>query len=422
MESRMELMPGVFFRAIQTNKFKTGCLSLNFVRPLSAKEAPLAALLPSVLLRGTKNHPNIRSISSFLDNLYGASVGALVRKKGEIQTTGFYADFLEEDFLPEGEQVFEPLLDFIGELLFCPVRREGRFLPEAFEGEKKNLLDTIDWQLNDKRNYAVTQMVSAMCQDEAYGVYRLGNHREAEQITQDELEAYYDYLLAHSRLELFYMGRREPRQVAQLLTKMLAPLPRDTMDAVGTANPAFRGEVRYVEQTMDVAQGKLCMGLRTGIRGDDPRYPALVLLNAVFGAGPTSKLFMNVREKLSLCYYASSSVERSKGIMVISAGIETCNYEVAKAEILRQLDACVQGDFTEQEMESVRRLILSSLRASLDSPGSLDEYLLTCSLIGMDETVETLMEQIAAVTKEQVQEAASCLRLDTVYFLKGATT
>ena len=146
-----------------------------------------------------------------------------------------------------------------------------------------------------------------------------------------------------------------------------------------------------------------------------------MLMNAIFGAGPTSKLFMNVREKLSLCYYASSSLDRFKGVMVVSSGIESRNFEVAKDEILRQLNACVQGDITEEEMETARRAILSSLRASLDSPGRMDEYMLGCALSGRDIPIVSLMEDISRVTPEQVCRAAQRLSLDTVYFLKGAS-
>ncbi len=421
MESRVELLPGVFLRAIQTDKFKTGCLSLNFVRPLTAWEAPRAALLPSVLLRGTESYPDIRQISSFLDAHYGASVGTLVRKKGEILTTGFYADFLEEAFLPAEEKVFLPVLNFLRELLFAPRMEHGHFLPDAFEGEKRNLLDSIDWRINDKRSYAVNQMLCAMCRGEAYGIPRLGNRPEAEAIDEDSLLDYYHHLLAHSRLELFYMGRRRPDEVAAALQSVLQPLPRSELDPVGTVVVSNVPEVRQVDEVLDVTQGKLCIGLRTGITGNDPGYPALMLLNTVYGAGATSKLFTNVREKLSLCYYASSSIDRFKGLMILSSGIETRNFAVAKAEILRQLDACVQGDMSEEEIETARRAILSALRASLDAPGRMDEYMLGCALEGKDVAVETLMEEIRAVTPQQLQQAASRLRLDTIYFLKGAS-
>ncbi len=392
---------------------------MNFVRPLTAEQAPPSALLPSVLLRGTRNYPNIRQISSFLDEHYGASVGTLVRKKGEILTTGFFADFLEEDFLPKGERTFEPVLGFLGELLFAPRMEGGSFLPEAVEGEKRNLLDSIDWRINDKRSYAISQMLSAMCAEEAYGIPRLGNREEAQTITPDSLLSYYHHLLESSRLELFYMGRKTPETVAKTLQSLLSPLPRGVLDSAQTQCILKAGAPREVVETMDVSQGKLCIGLRTGITGTDPRYPALMLMNAVFGAGPTSKLFLHVREKLSLCYYASSSLDRFKGLMVISSGIESRNYEVAKGEILRQLEACVQGDISQDELENARRAILSSLRASLDAPGRMDEYMLGCALSGQELSVQELMEKVSQLTLAQVQQAAQSLSLDTVYFLKG---
>lgn len=420
MQPRIELLPGVYLRAIRTDRFKTGYLDLNFVRPLTAGEAPLAALLPSVLLRGTEKHPDIRSISAFLDEHYGASVGTLVRKKGEILTTGFFADFLEEDFLPAGERVFAPVLDFLGELLFAPRMENGDFPAEVFEGEKRNLLDTIDWRLNDKRTYSVYRMLQTMCAGEAYGIPRMGERPEAEAITPEALRDYFRSMPACSRLELFYMGRRPEQEVAASLKTALAPLRRGTVTPVSTEVIRSAGAVREAEEVLDVKQGKLCIGLRTGITGLDPDFPALMLLNAVFGAGPTSKLFMNVREKLSLCYYASSSIEKHKGVMVVSSGIEARNFERAKAEIFRQLDACRQGDITEEELENARRAILSALRASLDSPGRMDEYSLGCALMDRDVSLETLMDEVRSVRAEQLQAAAQKLSVDTIYFLKGA--
>ena len=421
MESRIELLPGVFLRANRTDRFKTGCMNLNFVRPLTAQEAPMAALLPSVALRGTRLHPDIRSISAFLDEHYGASVGTLARKKGEILTTGFFADFPEEDLLPPGAQVFASVVDFLGELLFDPRMEAGCFLPDVFSGEKRNLLDTIDWRLNDKRTYCVYKMLKTMCAGEAYGVPRLGERPEAEAITPDGLRDWYARMLRRSRVELFYMGARPADEVSDALRQMLAPLERTDVDPVGTEVIRAAGPLRQAEETLDVLQGKLCIGLRTGIVGTDPDYPALMLMNAVFGAGTTSKLFLNVREKLSLCYYASSSIDRFKGVMVVSSGIETGNFERAKAEIFRQLDACRQGEISDEELENARRAILSALRASLDSPGRMDEYSLGCALSGRDVSIESLMDSIRAVTKAEVQAAAQKLSVDTIYFLKGAS-
>lgn len=421
MESRIELMPGVFLRAIQTDRFKTGCMSLNFVRPMSAGEAPYAALLPSVLLRGTQEHPDIRSISSFLDAHYGASIGSQVRKKGAVQTTGFYADFLDEDLLPSGEKVFEPVMDFIGEMLFRPRMADGRFLPDVVEGEKRNILDAIDWRINDKRSYAVTQLITTMFAGEPGGIPRIGNRPEAEAMTQEGLVDYYHRVLANSRMELFYMGRRSPEYVAGVLRRILAPLPRAQMDAVCLDIQMKTVPVRTVEEVLDVTQGKLCMGFRCDIREDDPLYPAMLMLNTVFGGGPTSKLFMNVREKLSLCYYASSAYDGFRGSMLVSSGIECGNFAVTRDEILRQFRACAEGDISDAEMDNARRMLISSCKAAMDSPGRMEDALFCNALLDGGYSMEALMERIAEVRVSDLQQAASHLHLDTIYFLKGAS-
>ena len=419
MNQRIELLPGVYLRAVQTEKFKTGCLSISFLRPLCREEAAKNALLPSVLLRGTKAHPDIMRISTLLDELYGAGVGTLVRKKGEVQTWGFYADFIEDAYTLDGENVFAEVCGFLRELLLEPVTEQGAFCRDFVEGEKVNLCNSIAAEINDKRSYAVLRLLRTMCRDERYAVSRLGDRESAEAVTPEDLFAHYQRTLASSRVELFYMGRKPLREVERQVRAMLAGLPRAALDPIGTEVVERAGSVRTVDERMDVTQGKLSLGFRTGCVGSDGDYAALFLLNAVYGGAVTSKLFQNVRERLSLCYYASSSLERLKGLMVVSSGIEFENYEVAKAEILRQLEDCREGKITDEELESARAYLISALRASMDRPGGLDDFYLGQAIAGLTETMEDRIEALRRVTKDEVAAAARKLTLDTVYFLKG---
>ena len=419
MNQRIELLPGVFLRAVQTDKFKTGCLSISFLRPLCREEAAKNALLPSVLLRGTKQHPDIMRISMLLDELYGAAVGTLVRKKGEVQTWGFYADFIEDAYTLEGENVFAEVCGFLRELLLEPVTEQGVFCRDFVEGEKVNLCNSIAAEINDKRSYAVLRLLRTMCREERYSVSRLGDRESAEAVTPEDLYAHYQRTLAASRVELFYMGRKPLCEVERQVRTMLDGLPRAALDPIGTEVVERAGSVRTVDERMDVTQGKLSLGFRTGCTGGDKDYTALFLLNAVYGGAVTSKLFQNVRERLSLCYYASSSLEKHKGLMVVSSGIEFANYEVAKAEILRQLDDCWEGKITDEELESARAYLISALRASMDRPGGLDDFYLSQAIAGLSGTMEDRIEALRRVTKDEVAAAARKLTLDTVYFLKG---
>ena len=420
MIKTIAVAPGITLRAMQTEKFKTACFSLNFLRPHTAADAALDALLPSVLLRATERYPDIRSISMQLDALYGASLGTLIRRKGEIKLVGFYADFIEDAFLPEGESVFAPIVDLTEEILFRPLTENGVFCAQNVEGEKQNLINAIEAEMNDKRTYAVAKMLRVMCENESYGVPRLGRAEEVRVITPQTLWAHYQKVLKTSRIELFYAGQKSPETVAEAFRRLFAGKQPETCTPVGTQVVRAADKTRELSERMDVTQGKLVIGLRTGITVEDADYPALLLLNAVYGAGVTSKLFVNVREKLSLCYYASSSLEKYKGVMLVSAGVDFKNYETAKAAIFKELDDCKCGIITSEELEAARQAVLSALRAAQDSPAQLDEFYMGTTIARMDD-FEELTIKVSALTAEDLTLAAQKLTVDTIYFLKGET-
>ena len=414
-----ELFPGITLRCFPDRRFKHGCLSIQLVRPMRQSEAAVNALLPAVLLRGSRDCPDLREITLRLDELYGASVSALVRRVGDYQTTGLYCSFIEDGYALPGDRVLEPAVEFLGQLLLEPVTRDGIFLPEYVESEKKNLISTIESELNDKRAYAAGQMLKIMCRADSYGIPRLGEPEQVAAIDPRSAYAHYRKILRESRMELFYVGSAAPEQVAALLKGLLSGVERDYR-ALPAQTPFRDGGLggETVEE-MDVAQGKLCMGLTTPITNRDPRFAAMQLCNTVWGAGMSSKLFMNVREKLGLCYSVGSGYYGAKGILTVSAGIDSANLRVAKDEILRQLDACRAGDITDQELTAAKQAVYSTLRSVHDSPGSIENYYSTMELSGLGMTPEAYMAAIEAVTGDAVAQAARTVALHTTYFLKG---
>lgn len=418
MLTSISIAPNLTLYAMQTDKFKTACFSVNFIRPHEAATAELDALLPSVLLRATQRWPDIRAISTRLDELYGASFGTLLRRKGEVKLLGFYADFVEEAFLPEGAQVFAPMLDFLEEVLYHPLTQNGVFSESCVEGEKQNLINAIESSLNDKRSYAVTQMLRLMCAGEAYGIPRLGEVEGVRTITPERLWAHYRHVLASSPILLFYAGRQAPQDVAARFAACFAG--RTATQPVSCTTQLVRqaGAPKEHTQTMNVTQGKLIFGLRTGITVSDPDWPALLLLNAVLGGGMQSKLFLKVREELSLCYSVGSTLEKYKGLMILSAGIDFDREAEAKAAILAQLDECRAGNISAQELSNAKTMLRSALRASQDSPAQLDEFYTGMAIAGGDD-LPALMQRLEALTAQELADAAAKLSLDTVYFLKG---
>lgn len=420
MNHRTEILPGVYLTAVQSDKFKTGCFSLNLLRPMKKEEAAANALIPSVLLRGSETCPDIASISAKLDELYGASVGTLVRKKGEVQLVGFYCDYVQDEYVDE--PVFAPLMAFLAELLLNPRLENGAFPEAVVDSEKLNLENAMLSRINDKRTYAASQLIRTMCAGQPYGIPRIGDPDDLTEITAKSLYAHYRDLLATSRVELFYMGSLSPEAVTKVLQTVLADLPRaEAFVPVGTTPAPAARPVQEKTERLDVTQGKLSLGFFTDITAKDPHYPALVLAATVFGGGATSKLFTNVREKMSLCYYASASFEKFKGVLSVSSGVEFSKLETAKTEILRQLEACKAGDITDDELESARGYLVSDLKIAMDSPGRLDDYYMGQILLEQDGTMQDLASAIARVTKQEAAEAIQALRLDTIYALEGVT-
>lgn len=417
--NRIAILPGVWLNTVQTDRFKTGCFSVNLLRPLAYADAAPNALLPSVLLRGCRDYPDMQAISQRLDELYGASVGTLVRKKGEVQSVGLYLDFLEDRYAG-GEPLFSEMMELLRQLLFEPCLEAGGFVGEFVEGETLNLSNTIAARINEKRSYAISRLMKSMCQGETYAVPRLGEAETLKTVTPKNLLERWNHLLASSRIELFYLGQQPEAEVEQAVRTLLRDLKREPLASVETALCWPARPVQKIQEAMDVTQGKLALGFRTEITVHDPRYPAMMLLNAVYGAGATSKLFLKIREEQSLCYYAGSSMDKFKGVMVVDAGIECADYQVALDGILEQLECCKRGEITEEELESARNYLISALRTGQDSPGRLDDFAIGQAIAGLDGSMMDLAERISQVTLDQTVEAARTLHLDTVYFLKGA--
>ena len=420
MIETISLSPGVTLRHFRDPRFKQGCLTFQLVRPMCSREAAMNALLPAVLLRGTKNCPDMRRVTHRLDALYGASVSTLVRRVGDYHTTGLYCGFMDDRFALPGDKVLEPMLAFLEEILLdSPLENEG-FLPDFVEGEKQNLIATIEAELNDKRVYAMNRMLEKMCAGDSYAVPRLGTKEAVAAITAQGLRSHYETILRESPIDIFYVGSAGSAQVAALLQPLLSRLDRNFIPRKPQSGltPAQGGD--YTE-TMDVNQGKLCMGFVSSITNRDPQFAAMQLFNTIFGAGMTSKLFQNVREKLSLCYSVGSGYYGSKGLVTVSAGIDFDKEDQTRQEILRQLALCQEGDISELELRSAREAILSSLRATHDSPGAIEGYYATAALSGMGMDPQTYAEAILRVTPEEVAQAARTVRLHTTYFLKGGS-
>lgn len=403
-----------------SEKFKTSVMSACLVLPLGGPEASARAALPHVLCRGTARYPDLLALGAALDELYGARVYPVVRKRGESLVIGLIGDVIDERYADGGEGLTARAAALLGDFWKRPYLINGTFSPDYTAVERENLADRIAALQNDPRAYAQRRLYEIMCAGEAFGESELGTAEGARALTPEALYEAYVHALAEAPMELFYCGSMPPDAVEAAFREAFGGRPEGEYAAPrheARAEPA--GEVRTVTEELGVRQGKLALGFRTGVTGADAAYPALMVLNSAFGASTSSRLFVNVRERMSLCYYASSALDKQKGVLSVSSGIENDKFEVARDEILRQLSDLQAGGLTEDELEAARRTVLTGLRAMQDSPASLQDFWMGQAVAGLSWDLEALAARVERVTRDETVEAARRVSLDTVYFLKG---
>ena len=419
---REEILPGVFLTALRTDKFKTAVLSLSLLAQLDAETASMNALIPSVLRRGTVRCPDMDSLAAYMDGLYGLRAEPVVRCIGEIQAPGFVASFPEDRFLPRGERLLERAAGLLGELLLSPNTRGGLFLPEYVERERARLAERIRAKRNNKDSYAVLRLVEEMCAYEPVAVGSLGSESGAEGVGYVALSKHYRQLISTSPIELFYCGASGWDEIRSAFSEALAQLPRGEICwDMGTdiRMNSVEEKPRVFRESADLSQGKLALGWRIGEWMENPDQAALTVFNSVFGGSASSKLFANVREELSLCYYASSGTDIYKGLLLVASAVNFENFGPARDEILAQLEAMRRGEITPEELESSRLGCSALLRVVEDDPLALEGYWLPANVSGSELSPAELAASCELVTAEELAEIARSCELDAEFYLCG---
>ncbi len=415
---KKQLYDNINLYYIEDRKYKTVSMSLFLHRHLSRSEATLNALLSKVLRRGNDKHRTMNELNRYAENLYGTLYDINVMKKSYAQSIVSTVNVLENTYADEN--IISDGIRLMLDLVFKPYLPCGNFNKNYVEGEKQNLKDDIEGLINDKRSYADFRCIEEMCKGEDGAVFEFGYIEDLEKIDEKVLTNHYKSVITSSPIDIFVVGHADIAEIERILKDYFSKYDFCIDPIVNTAKKVgAKGDVKHVTDSFDVAQGKLALGFRTGITLEDDNYYALLLGNSIFGAGAHSRLFNTVREQMSLCYYASSRLDKFRSIMLISSGIEFENFEKAKSEILNQLKKVSSGDFTGEEFEVSRDFIINNYRSCKDSPYLMKDYYLGHCFSSNHDTIDEAIEKIKNVKKDDVIKAMSEIKLDTVYFLKG---
>ena len=413
------LKPGLNLYYIPETKFKSTYITINIHNELKAETASVCALLSDVMQRGSRKHPDEIAISTYLQELYGASFAADIKRKGIDQILTFAVSYVDDSYLPEGEACADKVLEFLFDMLLDPYLENGAFSSTYVAQEKVNLINDIEALINEKRAYSVWRLIENMCENDVYSVHELGSVDAVNNITPENLYAFYKDVLFNGPIDIFVAGKADVSAICAYAQERFKniDISNHVYPVPALYNQSLQG--REVVERFDVTQSKLCLGYKTSIAPTGEDYYKLMVYNSILGGGAHCKLFNEVREKLSLAYYAGSRLERFKGLMIISAGIESTNKEQALEEIFAQVDLMKQGKFTDEEFDASVKSIVNSLRTMGDSIGYLTDYYLGQTITGEQTTLEDYIAKIESVTREDVMRVAQNLELEMVYFLTG---
>ena len=419
--NELNIKDGIKLHTIKTEKFKTNLIAVMLTTKLDKENVTKNALIPAVLRRGTASLNTLEEINKSLEEMYGASLDCGLDKTGDNQVLKFYIESVNYEFLPQnGENMLKKSLESVFELVFNPYLEDNCFKKEYVEQEKENLKQIIEGKIDNKAKYALDRCIEEMYKNEAFGLYKYGYVEDLNNIDEKNLYEYYIELINNCKIDIFVSGILD-NQVEEMIKN------NQNINKLKERNPEFimpetkskiAEKENDVQESMEVTQGKLVIGLDLDIDNEDLRYDAMIY-NSILGGSANSKLFQNVREKASLAYTASSSYYRFKNNIFINCGIEIGNYDKALKIIKQQIEDMKKGDFTEEEVENAKQGIIAAIKSIDDEQDTEIMYFFGQELSTNKLDIDKYKDRISKVNKQNVADIANKVSVNTVYFLKN---
>lgn len=422
-EKVTQIKEGVSLHTIKTDIFKTNLVAVFITLNLTRENVTKDALIPAILRRGTKNIPTQDKISKLLENMYGASFDCGIEKTGDNHVIKFYLESLNDNYIPKSENLIKTSIETILEIVLDPYLEEGKFKAEYLESEKNNIKQIIEGKIDNKDLYAMTRLTEEMYKGKPYSLYKYGYIEDLEAITPDELYKYYEQMIKTCKIDIFVSGSFNDEDIIKIvkenenITKLEDRKPNYSVNNEKTEKKEDV-QVKVLEEKMDIAQGKLVIGLDILENEEDSRFAAVVY-NTILGDSANSKLFQNVREKAHLAYTARSAYIKPKHCIIIRAGIEIGNYDKALEITKQQLEDMKNGEFTEEDIQNAKNYLLSAINSIAEEQDTEITYYFGQELADSSYTPEEYRQKIESVNKEQIEEIAQQVRINTIFFLRN---
>ena len=419
--NEIDIKNGIKLHTIKTEKFKTNLIAVMLTTKPDRKNITKNALIPAVLRRGTKFMQTQEEINKKMEDMYGASFDCGLDKTGDNQILKFYMETVNNEFLPQdAENMIKISIEKIFEIIFNPYLENGVFKKEYVEQEKENIKQIIDGKIDSKARYALDRCIEEMYKNEPFGLYKFGYVEDLKDINEKNLYEYYLELIKTCKIDIYISGIVD-ENIHNIIKQ------NENIEKLQERKPDFKEfeltkkeneEAKEIQESMEITQGKLIIGLDVNILDKDARYK-IMIYNSLLGGSANSKLFQNVREKASLAYTASSSYYRFKNNIFINCGIDIPNYQKALEIIKKQIEDMKNGDFTDEEIENAKNGIIASIKTIDDEQDTEITYYFGQELSGTKTSLEEYIENIQKINKADVLEVTKQISINTIYFLKN---
>lgn len=415
---KQQIKEGINLHTIETNKFKTNLLSVFLTMPLSRNLVTKEALIAQTLKRGSNLMPSSEQISITLEEMYGASFNCGIEKIGENHIIKFYLETINDEFLPQKENILQKGLNTLFEIIFNPLTEDNKFNERYLQQEKDNLKQIIEGKKDDKAKYALERTIEEMYKNKPYGLYKYGYIEDIEKTTSKELYDCYQSIINNCKIDIFVSGNIDINSTKELIEQNQLIKNLNARKYIKPQEQLLKPqkEPKQVKEEMDITQGKMVIGLTIQSTNQDEKYVALVY-NTILGGGANSKLFQNVREKASLAYTAGSNYLRQMNNIIIRCGIEIKNYEKALDIIKKQIQDMKNGQFTNEDLQNAKQTIISTIKFIPDEQDTGITYYFGQELSMNYVSFEEYENKVKDTTKEQIIELAKKINIDTIYFL-----
>lgn len=405
---------------IPTTKYKTVRIVVRFATPLDATFSSKRSLLASLMETNSLNFPDQVALSKKLADLYGAGFYVSVNRTGNEHYLSIGLNVINDNIAPNGVSILEDSVEFLKEIIFNPNIKDGKFDEETFNREKENLIIDIESIFDDKQTYASMSLQNLFFSDSKnQKTPSFGDIEQIKSETPKSIADYYNYMIQHDKIDILVSGDVEEGYVEKCF-KNFGFSDREKLDTELFYKQPFKNIIQQKSEVLPVMQSKLNIGYHCDVYYHDDMYFPLMVFNGLFGGFPHSKLFLNVREKHSLAYYASSSIDPFRGFLTVQTGIDSSNRERVLRLVNEQLKDMTTGEFPDDLLEQTKKMLINQYLLSSDNQRAVvEQQYLFSNVPYADLSQDEWIRKMNAVTREDVQDVATTINLQAVYFMEG---